>query len=58
MIDSFSPTFKWIVPSISGLNGGLQCSCEIEASYMGKKPTHMGKGGRKTIISFQILMPN
>ena len=42
MMDFFSPTFKWMfLGPCSGLNGGLQLSCEIEVS-------HIGKGGRKT----------
>ena len=34
-MDSFSPTYKWIVPRTSG---STSWSCEIEVSYMGKKP--------------------
>ena len=35
MMDSFSPTFKWIVPSTSM---SISWSCEIEVSHIGKKP--------------------
>ena len=37
MMDYFSLTFKWIIPRTSRINGGLQWSCEIEVSHMGKK---------------------
>ena len=33
MMDSFSPTFKWVVPRNSGPK---TWSCEIEASHMAK----------------------
>ena len=33
----FFPTFGEIVPRTSGLNGGLQWSCEIEVSHMSKE---------------------
>ena len=35
MMDSFSPTFKWIV---SRTSWPIKGSCEIEVSHMGKKP--------------------
>ena len=44
MMDSFSPTFKWIVPWTSG---STSWSCEMECSHMGKNLSHIGKGGRK-----------
>ena len=47
MMDSFSPTFKWIVPRTSG---STSWSCEIEISHMGKSLPHTGKGGRKKYL--------
>ena len=46
MMDSFSPTFKWIV---SRITGSTSWSCEIEVS-------DMGKGERITCTTFLILL--
>ena len=43
-LDSFSPTFKWIVP---GTSGPKAWSCEIEVSHMGKKPILYGQRWEK-----------
>ena len=55
MMDSFSPTFKWIVPGTSGIHGGRQWSYEIEVSHMGKKPISYRQRWEK-ICSMKMLL--
>ena len=58
MMDSFSPTFKWIGPRTSELNCGLQWSCEIEVSHTGKKPISYRQRWDKIIFCQLLTYPN